>query len=140
MSLQKCRILEFPKIRDIKGNLTYIEGSYHVPFDIKRIYYLYDVPGGGVRGGHAHRDLEQVIIAINGSFDVSLDDGVGKAVYQLRRANEGLYLCSGIWRELDNFTSGSVCLVIASHTYDEADYFRQYEDFIKAVKNGAFPE
>ena len=140
MSLKKCHLLEFPKIRDARGNLSFIEGNRHVPFDIKRIYYLYDVPGGEVRGGHAHRDLEQVIIAINGSFDVALDDGNGKTTYRLRNANEGLYLCSGIWRELDNFTSGSVCLVIASHVYDESDYFRDYSDFINAVKEGVFPE
>lgn len=140
MSLRKCHLLEFPKIRDSRGNLSFIEGNRHVPFDIQRIYYLYDVPGGEARGGHAHRDLEQVIIAINGSFDVALDDGAGRTTYHLRNANEGLYLCSGIWRELENFTSGSVCLVLASHVYDESDYFRNYSDFITAVKEGVFPE
>ena len=140
MRLKKCHLLEFPKIRDTRGNLSFIEGNRHVPFDIKRIYYLYDVPGGEARGGHAHRGLEQVIIAINGSFEVALDDGVSKTSYCLRNANEGLYLCSGIWRELDNFTSGSVCLVIASHLYDESDYFRDYSDFICAVKEGVFSE
>ena len=140
MSLKKCHLLEFPKIRDARGNLSFIEGNRHVTFDIRRIYYLYDVPGGEVRGGHAHLDLEQVIIAINGSFDVTLDDGTERITYHLRSANEGLYLCAGIWRVLDNFTSGSVCLVVASRPYDEGDYYRQYESFIGAVKNGVFPE
>jgi len=134
MPIADCRIIEFPKIRDHRGNLTFVEGVRHIPFEIKRVYYLYDVPGGEERGGHAHRQLEQVIIAINGSFDVRVDDGETQAVFRLSRANEGLYLCSGIWRELLNFTSGSVCLVLASRPYEEADYYREYTAFLGAVK------
>lgn len=138
MTLQECRLIEFPRIRDYRGNLSFIEGTRHVPFEIKRVYYLYDVPGGESRAGHAHRQLESVIIAINGSFDVVLDDGRQKKVHRLCRANEGLYLCRGVWRELENFTSGSVCLVLASENYDEGDYYRDYSDFLKAVEQGVF--
>jgi hypothetical protein len=133
-----CHLLEFPKIKDHRGNLTFVEGGRHVGFEIKRVYYLYDVPGGESRAGHAHRTLASVIIAINGSFDVRLDDGNEKRTQKLSRANEGLYLCPGIWRELDNFTSGSVCLVLASEFYDESDYYRDYEEFKQAVENGVF--
>lgn len=133
-----CHLIEFPKIKDHRGNLTFVEGERHVPFDIKRVYYLYDVPGGESRAGHAHRILASVIIAINGSFDVLLDDGRERIVHRLSKANEGLYLCPGIWRELHHFTSGSVCLVLASELYDESDYLREYPDFLAAVKTGAF--
>lgn len=139
MSINECRLIEFPKIKDQRGNLTFIEGSRHIPFDIKRTYYLYDVPGGESRAGHAHRQLASVIIAINGSFDVHIDDGRNKRIQPLSRANQGLYLCPGIWRELHNFTSGSVCLVLASEYYDEGDYFREYSDFIKALEAGVVP-
>jgi len=138
MSIKNCRLMEFPKIRDHRGNLTFIEGTRHVPFEIKRIYYLYDVPGGESRAGHAHRELASVIIAINGSFDVLLDDGKEQITHRMSRANEGLYICPGIWRELHNFTSGSVCLVLASEFYEEGDYFREYDDFINAVNTGVF--
>lgn len=138
MAIGDCRMIEFPKIIDHRGNLSFIEGNRHVPFDIKRVYYLYDVPGGESRAGHAHRELQSVIIAINGSFDVHIDDGRDSRVQRLSRANEGLYLCQGIWRELHNFTSGSVCLVLASELYDEADYYREYPGFINAVREGAF--
>jgi len=138
MSINDCRIIEFPKIRDHRGNLSFIEGNRHVPFDIKRVYYLYDVPGGESRAGHAHRALASVIIAINGSFEVNIDDGKEQRTHRLSRANEGLYLCPGIWRELSNFTSGSVSLVLASEPYDESDYFREYPDFIQAVNDGVF--
>jgi WxcM-like, C-terminal len=138
MPLQQCRMLTFPKIKDHRGNLSFVEGGTHIPFDIQRIYYLYDVPGQESRGGHAHRELEQVILAINGSFDVILDDGRNRTSYRLSRADEGLYLCPGIWRELENFTSGSVCLVLASEIYKEEDYFRDYFEFINAVHEGVF--
>lgn len=138
MSLQECHLLEFPKIQDYRGNLSFIEENEHVPFDIKRVYYLYDVPGGESRAGHAHRALQSVIIAINGSFDVLIDDGTKQATHRLSRANQGLYLCRGIWRELHNFTSGSVCLVLASELYDESDYFRDYAGFIQAKNEGVF--
>ena len=132
MSIGECKIIEFPKITDSRGNLSFIEGSRHVPFDIKRIYYLYDVPGGATRAGHAHKMLEQVIIAISGSFDVVLDDGFSKNRFHLNRSYYGLYISSMVWREIDNFSSGSVCLVLASTFYDEADYYRNYSDFLSA--------
>ena len=138
MSIDDCSLLEFPKIKDHRGNLTFMEGGRHVPFDIKRVYFLYDVPGGETRAGHAHRELTSVIIAINGSFDVLIDDGNAKKSYRLSRANEGLLVCPGIWRELNNFTSGSECLVLASELYAESDYFREYDGYIRAVRDGVF--
>ncbi|GAB4564161.1 MAG: FdtA/QdtA family cupin domain-containing protein [Geothermobacteraceae bacterium] len=129
MSLADCRIVDLPKITDPRGNLTFIEGGRHVPFDIRRVYYLYDVPGGGERGGHAHKELHQLIVAMSGSFDVVLDDGFSKQRFHLNRSYYGLYVCPMIWRELDNFSSGSVCMVLASNFYDEADYYRNYQEF-----------
>lgn len=137
MSISDCKIIEFPKIKDHRGNLTFLEEHRHVPFQMKRVYYLYDVPGGESRGGHAHRALHQVIIAINGSFDVVLDDGTDRVVHRLWQANEGLYVCPGTWRELENFTSGSVCLVLASEPYDEADYIRDHAEFQNAARQGS---
>ena len=134
MSLADCIITDLPKIADPRGNLTFVEGGRHVNFDIKRVYYLYDVPGGAERGGHAHKDLHQLIIAMSGSFDITLDDGREKKRIHLSRSYYGLYVCPMIWREMDNFSSGAVCLVLASNTYDEADYFRDYGDFMKAVE------
>lgn len=125
-------MVELPRIHDPRGNLTFIEGSVHVPFSIQRVYYLYDVPGGAERGGHAHRELEQLIIAMSGSFDVVLDDGGSKRRFHLNRSYQGLYVCPMIWRELDNFSSGSVCMVLASNRYDERDYYRDYQEFIQA--------
>ena len=133
MSLSDVHIIELPVIADTRGNLTVVEGNEHIPFDIKRVYYLYDVPGGAARGGHAHKNLQQIIIALSGSFDVLLDDGVDTKTYTLNRAFQGLYLSNMIWRELDNFTSGAVCMVLASERYDENDYYRDYEEFIEAV-------
>ena len=132
-SVDACQLISFPKISDPRGNLTFIEGGNHIPFDIKRVYYLYDVPGGSERGGHAHKMLHQVIIAMSGSFDVVFDDGKDKKRVHLNRSYSGLYVCPMIWRELDNFSSGSVCMVLASEHYDEADYFRDYQQFLKAV-------
>ncbi len=134
MALSRCKIIDLPKIADHRGNLTFIEGNRHVPFDIKRVYYLYDVPGGAERGGHAHKELHQLIVAISGSFDVVLDDGVRKKRYHLNRSYYGLYVCPMIWREIDNFSSGSVCMVLASNLYDEADYYRDYPEFLDAVR------
>ncbi len=131
MNINNCKIVELPKITDPRGNLTFIEGGDHIPFDIQRVYYLYDVPGGAERGGHAHKGLHQLIIAMSGSFDVVLDDGQNKKRVHLARSYYGLYVCPMIWRELDNFSSGSVCMVLASNKYDEADYFRNYNDFMK---------
>lgn len=131
--LEKCRLVEVPKIKDQRGNLTFIEGGQHIPFDIERVYYLYDVPAGEVRGGHAHKELQQLIIAVSGSFDVILDDGHKQQRFQLNRPYQGLYVCPMIWRELDNFSSGSVCLVLASRHYEEVDYYRNHDDFLKDV-------
>ncbi|WP_419781759.1 sugar 3,4-ketoisomerase [Maridesulfovibrio sp.] len=130
----KPQIIELPKILDNRGNLTFIENSRHIPFDIKRVYYLYDVPGGETRGGHAHKKLRQYIIAASGSFDVVLDDGKTKTKFSLNRSYYGLYIPTMTWRELENFSSGSVCLVLASEYYDPSDYYYSYDEFIKAVK------
>jgi hypothetical protein len=132
-SLANCRTIELPKISDPRGNLTFIEGDHHVPFDIRRVYYLYDVPGGAERGGHAHKELSQLIVAMSGSFDVLLDDGREKRRFHLNRSYYGLYVCPMIWRELDNFSSGSVCMVLASNRYDEADYYRDYDQYLAAL-------
>lgn len=134
MNLDDCRIIELPVIADARGNLSFIEQSRHIPFDIARVYYLYDVPGGAERGGHAHKGLHQLIIAMSGSFDVILDDGKDKRRFHLNRSYYGLYVCPMVWRELDNFSSGSVSLVLASNYYDEDDYFRDYDNFLKAVR------
>ena len=134
MSLDKCILVDLPKISDPRGNLTFIEENNHIPFDIKRVYYLYDVPGGAERGGHGHKALHQLIIAMSGSFDVVLDDGFGKKRIHLNRSYNGLYICPMIWRELDNFSSGSVCMVLASNLYDEDDYYRDYDAFIREVR------
>lgn len=130
MDVNSCQIIELPKIADARGNLTFIEANRHVPFDIQRVYYLYDVPGGAERGGHAHKALHQLIIAMSGSFDVVLDDGKQKKRVHLARSYYGLYVCPMIWRELDNFSSGSVCMVLASNIYEEADYYRDYQEFM----------
>ncbi len=134
--LENCQIINFPAISDIRGNLAVIEGRKNVPFDIKRVYYLYDVPGGAERGGHAHKELQQLIISLSGSFDVLLDDGANKRVVTLNRSYQGLYVCPMIWRELRNFSSGSVCLVLASEYYSESDYFRDYQSFLTAASRG----
>jgi len=134
MSINKCKIIEFPIIHDSRGNLTFIENSRHIPFDIKRIFYLYDVPGGSTRAGHANKYIHQVIIAMSGSFDILLDDGYEKKKFHLNRSYYGLYIPPMIWRTIDNFSSGSVCLVLASDFYDENDYYRNYDDFIKNVR------
>lgn len=134
MTIRNCRIIDLPKISDPRGNLTFVEGGVHVPFEIQRTYYLYDVPGGAERGGHAHKALHQLIIAMSGSFDVKLDDGQEKKRFHLARSYYGLYVCPMIWRELDNFSSGSVCMVLASNRYDEDDYFRDYQRYMTAVE------
>ncbi len=133
MALADCRIIELPKIQDPRGNLTFVEGGRQLPFDIKRVYYLYDVPGGSERGGHAHLALHQFVIAMSGSFDIVLDDGFEKKRIHLNRSYLGLYLPPMTWRELDNFSSGSVCMVLASEHFDEADYLRDYSEFMIQV-------
>lgn len=130
-----CKILELPKNHNHDGNLTSINAGVEVPFNIKRIYYLYDVPGGETRGAHAHHELEQLIVAASGSFDVVLDDGNSRHTFSLNRPYYGLYIKSGIWRDLVNFSSGSVLLVLASMKYNENDYIRNYDNFLK-LKNG----
>lgn len=134
MGLEKCTALKLPIVHDPRGNLTFIESNRHIPFDIKRVYYLYDVPGGAERGGHAHKNLRQLLIAMSGSFDVLLDDGFTKQTFSLNRSYCGLYIERLIWREIMNFSSGAVCMVLASDFYDEADYYRDYDDFITAVR------
>lgn len=132
--LQDCRIVELPRITDPRGNLTFVEAGRHIPFDIRRVYYLYDVPGGAERGGHAHKALHQLIIAISGSFDIHLDDGRERKTVHMNRSYYGLYICPMIWREIDNFSSGAVCMVLASEFYDESDYYRDYSTFTAAVR------
>lgn len=131
-TVNDCRLISLPKIADPRGNLTFVESGSQIPFDIERVYYLYDVPGGAERGGHAHRALHQLIIAMSGSFDVILDDGMQKSRIHLNRSYYGLYVTPMIWRELDNFSSGSVCLVLASTRYDESDYYRDHAEFVNA--------
>jgi hypothetical protein len=137
MALGDCRIINLPIVHDIRGNLTFIENSRHIPFDTKRVYYLYDVPGGAERGGHAHKTLEQFVIAMSGSFDVVLDDGSNQQRYHLNRSYFGLYICPMTWRYIDNFSSGAVCTVLASDYFEEEDYYRDYEAFLIAVRQGA---
>ena len=129
-SVYDCTIVELDKHHHTKGNISVVENGKDIPFDIKRTYYLYDVPGGESRGGHAHKELRQLIIAASGSFTVTLDDGNVKRTFLLNRPYQGLYVVPGIWRTLDDFSSGSVCLVLASHKYDEADYIRNYKEYL----------
>lgn len=133
MPVSDCRIIDLPKIHDPRGNLTFIESSNQIPFDIKRVYYTYDVPGGSERGSHAHKNLHQFIIAMSGSFDVVLDDGREIKRFHLNRSHYGLYVCPMMWRLLDNFSSGAVCLVLVSAMYSESDYIRDYKTFLAAV-------
>lgn len=135
MGLSDCRLIDLPKISDPRGNLTFIEGGCHIPFDIKRVYYLYDVPGGAERGAHGHRRLQQFIVAMSGSFDVILDDGYNKRTVHMNRSYYGLYVSPMMWRDITNVSSGAVLMVLASELYDESDYFRDYDQFIAAVRS-----
>ena len=128
------RLIDLPLIHDPRGDLTFIEGRKHIPFGIARVYYLYNVPVDAHRGGHAHRDLEQVVFALSGSFRVTVDDGRERTHHWLRDPRKGLFLGSMIWREMDSFSQGAVCMVLASRSYDEADYYRNYHEFLRAVK------
>lgn len=128
-TIHDCKLIDLRKISDPRGNLTVIEGNGDIPFEIKRVYYLYDVPGGESRGAHAHKELYQLLIAANGSFSVILDDGNEKVTYNLKRPYYGLLIVPGIWRDLDDFSSGSVCLCLASEHYEADDYIRDYDEF-----------
>lgn len=129
-SIYDCTVLPLRKTHNSVGSITIVEGETNLPFGVKRIYYLYDIPGGESRGGHAHKQLRQLLIAASGAFNVLLDDGVNKKTFTLNQPDYGLFIVPGIWRELKEFSSGAICLVIASHTYDESDYIRDYNQFI----------
>jgi len=129
-NIYSCSVLELSRIHNPSGNITIVQSDNVLPFDVKRVYYLYDVPGGSERGGHAHKALQQLIVAASGSFDVILDDGTMKKTVHLNRPNYGLLIVPGIWREIINFSSGAICLVLASEKYDPVDYIRQYDDFL----------
>ena len=131
------RFINLPKIHDPRGDLTFVEGDNHLPFAIARVYYLYNVPVDAERGGHAHKELEQVVFALSGSFRMTIDDGRQKTAYWLRDPRKGLYVGKLLWREMDRFSQGAVCMVLASQRYDEADYYRDYEDFSAAVRESA---
>jgi len=128
------RIINLPKIADHRGNLTFLEGNRHIPFPLRRVYYLYDVPAGAERGGHAHKVCQEFLIAASGSFTVVINDGRRRKKYFLNRPHYGLYIPQLIWRELENFSSGSICLVVSSEEYDESDYYRNFKAFLKALK------
>ena len=130
-----ARIIKLPKIEDLRGNLTFIEQDKHIPFGIERIYWIYDVPGGEERGGHAFRKQQEFIVALSGSFDVILDNGMIKKAYSLNRSYYGLYVPSGIWRQMQNFSTNSLALVLSSTHYDENDYIDDYTDFLNLVEN-----
>lgn len=133
MPTENCKIIQLPKIADARGSLSFVEGDRHIPFGIERIYYLYDMPDGAERGAHAHKALQQLIVAIAGSFEVVLDDGKSQRTFVLDRPDQGLYVCPMMWRELGSFSAGAVCMVLASQKYDENDYFRSYEAFLEAA-------
>lgn len=135
MKMEICKIIELPRIHDSRGDLTFVEGGNHLPFDIRRVYYLYNVPVDSERGGHAHKELEQVVFALSGSFRMKVDDGYRKTEYWLRDPRRGLYISQLVWREMDCFSQGVVCMVLASQRYDEADYYRNYDDFLNAVQD-----
>lgn len=131
-NLDKVHILQIPKIPDARGNLSFVEGNNHLPFKIERAYWIYDVPGGEMRGGHAYKDLEEVIVALSGSFDVILDDGRTKQKYSLNRSYYGLYIPNKLWKHLENFSTNALCLILGSTAYNEDDYIRDYEDYCKS--------
>lgn len=129
-----CNVIDVSKVHNEAGNITVVENGDNIPFDVKRVYYLYDIPGGETRGGHAHYELEQFVIAASGSFDVVLDDGKNRKRVTLNRPNLALHIVPGLWRELDNFSSGSICMVLASHKYEAKDYIRDYNQYLEQKK------
>ena len=133
--MDQCRLIDLPPHHDVRGNLSVIEGGVHIPFDIKRVYYLYDVPGGSARAGHGHIELQQLFVAMSGSFDVIVDDGFERKKFQLNRSYYGLYVPGMMWREVENFSSGAVCVVMASTLYDPKDYYHDYDEFVAAANN-----
>lgn len=133
--MDQCRLIDLPPHHDVRGNLSVIEGGVHIPFDIKRVYYLYDVPGGSARAGHGHIELQQLFVAMSGSFDVIVDDGFERKKFQLNRSYYGLYVPGMMWREVENFSSGAVCVVLASTLYDPKDYYHDYQEFVAAANN-----
>jgi dTDP-4-dehydrorhamnose 3,5-epimerase-like enzyme len=130
----KCSICSLPRITDPSGNLTFVESGRHIPFDIRRVYYVYDIPGGSERGGHAHKTLHEFIFAVSGSFDIHLDDGCSKKTFHMNRCHSGLYVCPMVWHQTDNFSSGAVCMVLASEYYDESDYYRDYDRYLNDAR------
>lgn len=134
--MDKPRIVTLPKFLDARGNLSFVEQENHIPFAIKRTYWLYDVPGGECRGGHAYKENQEFIVALSGSFDVVLDDGKEKKTFTLNRSYYGLYVPQGLWREMDNFSTNSLALILSSTNYDANDYIRDYDEFIKLKRDG----
>ena len=136
MTIDDCKIIELPRFLDARGNLSFVEQNNHIPFEIKRTYWIYDVPGGEERGGHAFRQNEEFIVALSGAFDVVVDDGQQKKTFTLNRSYYGLYVPNGLWREMKNFSTNSFALEFGSTHYDKADYIRGYEEFLKLKGNG----
>jgi len=134
MSLSECRLISLPKIQDQRGNLTFIESEQQIPFKLRRVFYLYDVPGGESRAGHALKTCHQFLVAVSGSFDVAVDDGTQKQRFSLNRSYYGLHIPPMIWRELDNFSSGAVCLALVSTFYNSDDYYRDYQEFLSVIR------
>jgi len=134
--MDEIKIIQLPKFLDERGNLSFVEQENHIPFSIKRTYWLYDVPGGECRGGHAYRENEEFIVALSGSFDVVLDDGKEKKVFALNRSYYGLYVPKGLWREMENFSTNALALILSSTNYDENDYVRNYDEFLKLKRDG----
>lgn len=136
MTIDGVRIIQLPKFLDSRGNLSFVEQENHIPFVIRRTYWLYDVPGGESRGGHAYKENQEFIVALSGSFDVVLDDGQEKKIFTLNRSYYGLYVPKGLWREMENFSTNSLAMILSSTDYDANDYIRDYDDFLKLKRNG----
>ena len=133
MTIKECKKIDISTRKDSRGDLSFVENLVHIPFEIKRVFYLHGIPKGTERGGHAHKDLTELIVCLNGTFDLYLDDGINKKLFHLDSPTKGIIVTSMIWREMKNFSEGSVCMVLASNFYDESDYFRDYDKFIKAL-------